>query len=78
MKAYTEECFSLEDSKFEPVSVGNVHTSTSAGTFSLRRAYYFSQSESLLLNPEQERALASLIRESDLCVNNEIIDNNLH
>jgi hypothetical protein len=78
MKAYTEESFLLENRIFEPVSSGNAHAPISAGTFSLRRANYFAQSGSLLLSPEQERALASLIREADLCQNNEIIANNLH
>jgi RNA polymerase nonessential primary-like sigma factor len=48
-----------------------------AGSFSLRRAYYFAKTGKLLLSTEQQRALTNLVHEADPGVKQQIIVHNL-
>jgi len=77
MRVYTEEYILLEEPEIEPGPAGSVHTSALAGSFSLRRAYYFAETGKLLLSTEQQRALNRLVRETDPEVKQKIIVHNL-
>jgi DNA-directed RNA polymerase sigma subunit (sigma70/sigma32) len=77
MNVYIEEQIFLEEREIEPNPAGIAHTSTTAGTFSLRRAYYFTKTGKLLLSTEQQRVLTTLLREIDPDTKQKIIDHNL-
>jgi DNA-directed RNA polymerase sigma subunit (sigma70/sigma32) len=77
MKVYTEENIFRENHETEPGAAGCADVSSSAGSFSLRRAYYFAETGKLLMSIEQQRALANLIRESDPGTKQKIIILNL-
>jgi DNA-directed RNA polymerase sigma subunit (sigma70/sigma32) len=77
MKVYSEENLFREDHETEPSTAECAELSTSAGSFSLRRAYYFAETGKLLMSIEQQRALANLIRESDPGTKQKVIILNL-
>jgi RNA polymerase nonessential primary-like sigma factor len=64
MNIYTEENLLRQDPAPESLSDRN-DTHTSAGNFSLRRAYYFSKAGKLLLSMEQQRALTRLVKDDE-------------
>ncbi|MDO8988901.1 MAG: sigma factor [Sideroxyarcus sp.] len=65
MNIFTENNILMENGGTDAASAVRMNSSTSGGTFSLRRAYYFSEAGKLLLSVEQQRALTRLIREDD-------------
>jgi DNA-directed RNA polymerase sigma subunit (sigma70/sigma32) len=77
MNVYTEENIFREDHETEPGVAGCADVSSSAGSFSLRRAYYFAETGKLLMSIEQQRALANLIRGSDPGTKQKVIILNL-
>jgi len=64
MNIYTEEELLRQNPASVSVSDRN-DTPTSAGTFSLRRAYYFSKAGKFLLSMEQQRALTGLVKDDE-------------
>lgn len=48
---------------YEPETAGIGHLSASAGTFSLRRVHYFTETGEPLLSAEQQQVLTNLIRD---------------
>lgn len=77
MKGYAKDIFFPENYGVEPEFVGGGHVPTSAGTFSLRRAHYLSETGEPLLSAEQHRALTNLIREDDPATKKKMIVHNL-
>lgn len=77
MKGYAKDIFFPENYGVEPEFVGGGHGSTSAGTFSLRRAHYLSETGEPFLSTEQHRALTKLIREDDPATKKKMILHNL-
>jgi hypothetical protein len=53
----TERNLTRKDLEVVPNPVENSHVPTSAGTFSIRRARYFTEAKEPLLTAEQQRAL---------------------
>jgi DNA-directed RNA polymerase sigma subunit (sigma70/sigma32) len=78
MKGCAEENHVLQDG-FGQESPGNGCVPTSAGTFSLRRARYFTftQTHKEFVSAEQEYALAKLIKERDPVAKQQMIVQNL-
>jgi DNA-directed RNA polymerase sigma subunit (sigma70/sigma32) len=76
MRVFTEEDVLHRDLATEPVSDRN-DAPTSAGNFSLRRAYYFSKAGKFLLSMEQQRALTGLIKDDDQDEKQKLIAHNL-
>jgi DNA-directed RNA polymerase sigma subunit (sigma70/sigma32) len=64
MNIYTEEDLLRQNPAPGSGSDRN-DTPTSAGTFSLRRAYYFSKAGKFLLSMEQQRALTGLVKDDE-------------
>lgn len=78
-----EHACSEEDVLCEPEAAGIAHLPTSAGTFSLRRAHYFTKTKKPLLaaeqlTVEQQQALIKLIREGDVGAKQKMIAHNMH
>ena len=78
MNVYTEENIFREENAVESGWRGRLQVATSAGTFSLRGAYYLAKTGRLLLSFEQQHALTNLVRESDPEVKQKIIVHHLH
>lgn len=77
MNIYTEENVLREAPPNGSGSDHHEYASTSSGSFSLRRAYYFSEAGKLLLSAEQQRALTGLVQEDDAEAKQKIIVQNL-
>jgi DNA-directed RNA polymerase sigma subunit (sigma70/sigma32) len=66
MKAHSDDNCPLKiDFDFEAESARDCHAATSAGTFPLRRARYFSETGTPLLSAQQRRELTNLVNEVD-------------
>jgi DNA-directed RNA polymerase sigma subunit (sigma70/sigma32) len=76
MNIFTEENVLRQSPATESVT-DRYDTPTSAGNFSLRRAYYFSKAGKLLLSMEQQRALTGLIQDDEQDEKQKIIAHNL-
>jgi DNA-directed RNA polymerase sigma subunit (sigma70/sigma32) len=76
MNIYTEEDLLRQDHAPQSAFDEN-DTSSSAGNFSLRRAYYFSKAGKFLLSKEQQRALTGLIKDDGHDEKQKIIAHNL-
>lgn len=77
MKGYAKDIFFPENYGVEPEFFGGGHVSTSAGTFSLRRAHYLGETGEPFLSAKQHRALTNLIREDDPATKKKMIVHNL-
>jgi DNA-directed RNA polymerase sigma subunit (sigma70/sigma32) len=77
MKIFTENNILLEDDATDPELRGKAYAPTSGGSFSLRRAYYFSKTGKMLLSEEQQRTITTLIQADDPDEKQKIIVHNL-
>lgn len=77
MNIYTEENILRKAHPNSPDSTAHEYAPNSSGTFSLRRAYYFSEAGKLLLSVEQQRALNGLAQTDDADSKQKLIVQNL-
>jgi DNA-directed RNA polymerase sigma subunit (sigma70/sigma32) len=78
MNGYSESIILREDRRAGSSLSGSTRISTSAGTYSLRRAHYLSESKKPLLSVEQQHALIQLFREGDADAKRKLIAHNMH
>ncbi len=77
MKGFPRDIFFPKYDEVEPQFVGGGHEDTSAGELTLQRADYLAETGEPFLSAEQLRALAKLIRKTDLVTREQMIAHNL-
>jgi len=78
MDENTEGITQPEDLRSEAALAGRACMSTSAGTFSLRRAHYFTETRKPLLSSEQQRALIQLMGKGDAGARRKLVDHHMY